>query len=65
MLVASFTMLRCKISNTSLIFDSNTTQILNHSQIAAAVEICFVLIVTSGLALILPLSEITADNSGP
>ena len=64
MLAASFTMLRCTISNTSLIFDTNMTQILNHSQIAAAVEICFVLIVTSWLALILTLSEITADNSG-
>ena len=41
MLAASITMLRFTISNTSLIFDSNTTQILNHSQIAAAVEICF------------------------
>ena len=40
MLAASFTMLRCAISNTSLIFDSNTTEILNHSQIAVAVEIC-------------------------
>ena len=38
MLAASFTMLRCTISNTSLIFDGNTTQILNHSQIQAAVE---------------------------
>ena len=38
MLAASFTKLRCTISNTSLIFDSNTTQILNHSEIAAAVE---------------------------
>ena len=41
MLAASFTMLRCTISNTSLIFDSNMTQILNHSQITVAVEICF------------------------
>ena len=40
MLAAFFTMQRCTISNTSLIFDSNTTQILNHSQIAAAVKIC-------------------------
>ena len=40
MLAASFTMLRCTIPNTSLIFDSNTTQILNHSQIAT-VAICF------------------------
>ena len=44
MLAAPFTMLRCTITNTSLIFDSNTTQILNHSQIAAAVEICFCLL---------------------
>ena len=40
MLAASFTTLRWTISNASLIFDSNTTQILNRSQIAAAVEIC-------------------------
>ena len=65
MLAASFTMLGCTISNTSLIFDSNMTQMLNHSQIAAAVEFFFVLIVTSRLALMLPLSENTADNSGP
>ena len=55
MLAASFTMLRCTISNTSLIFDSNATQILNHSQIAAVA--IFVLIVT-----LLPISANPASD---
>ena len=57
-------MLRCTISNTSLIFDSNTTQILNHRQKQLFKFLFLFWFVTSRLALILPPSEITADNSG-
>ena len=66
MLAASFTMLRCTISNTSLIFDSNTTQILNQLTDSSCCHLfLFWLWRHSRLAQILPLSEITADNSGP
>ena len=66
MLAASFTMLRCTISNTSMIFDSNTTQIRSQLTDSSCCHLfLFWLWCHSRLAQILPLSEITADNSGP
>ena len=66
MLAASFTMLRYTISNTSLIFDSNTTQILNQLAGSSCCHcFCFGCDVIQDAPQILPLSEITADYSRP